>query len=122
MNEMPQAELQIMMIIWEFNRPVTRVEIEKKLAMQGRILNKTSILTYLSRLQSRGFIEITREGKNNIFTPVISEQEYVKEEGKKIINQMYRGSVKNFVCALYDGGGINKKDLDELRDYINNKI
>ena len=122
MNELPSSELQIMMIIWEYNRPVIRSEIDEGLMKQGKNLNKTSVLTYLARLKSRGFIEVTKEGKNNIFTAVISEADYMKMASKRIINRMYHGSLKNFVCSFYDGGEINQKDLEELREYINQKI
>ena len=31
MKQLPNSELEIIMIIWEYNRPVTRMEIEEKL-------------------------------------------------------------------------------------------
>ena len=31
MKRLPNSELEIIMIIWEYNRPVTRMEIEEKL-------------------------------------------------------------------------------------------
>ena len=56
MKQLPNSELEIIMIIWEYNRPVTRMEIEEKLEKRGRHLDKTSVLAYLKRLEKRGFV------------------------------------------------------------------
>lgn len=122
MKQLPNSELEIMMIIWEYNRPVTRMEIEEKLEKRGRHLDKTSVLAYLKRLEKRGFVEISKEGKNNIFTSVIAEQDYMQNESKRILKDMYHDSLKNFVCALYDGEALSNEDLKELQEYINKKV
>lgn len=122
MKQLPNSELEIIMIIWEYNRPITRMEIEEKLEKRGRHLDKTSVLAYLKRLEKRGFVEISKEGKNNIFTSIITEQDYMKNESKRILKEMYHNSLKNFVCALYDGEGLNDKELEELQEYIDQKI
>lgn len=122
MKEIPEAELEIMMIIWEYDRAVTRREIEDKLNAKGRFIDKTSILTYLKRLSKRGFVKITKDGKNNIFTALVPEKEYMQRESKRIIQSMYHNSLKNFVCALYDGEALSKEDLEELKTYIDKKL
>lgn len=122
MREIPEAELEIMMIIWEYDRAVTRREIEDKLNAKGRFIDKTSILTYLKRLSKRGFVKITKDGKNNIFTALVPEKEYMQRESKRIIQSMYHNSLKNFVCALYDGEALSKEDLEELKTYIDKKL
>lgn len=118
MNELPNSELEIMMIIWSYGSTVTRSEVEEKLIEKGRILNKTSILTYLSRLQKRGFLKVEKKGKNNLYTPLITETEYMREESKRILKLMFRNSLKNFMCALYDGKEMNEKDREELIQYM----
>ena len=65
MNELPNSELEIMMIIWSYRDTVTRSEVEEKLIKKGRRLDETSILTYLSRLQKRGFLKVEKKGKKN---------------------------------------------------------
>lgn len=54
MKRLPDSELEIMMIIWDYNRPVTRIDIEEKME-EGRKLSPTTILSFLSRLQEKGF-------------------------------------------------------------------
>ena len=121
MDELPNSELEIMMIIWNYENTVTRQDVEKKLIEKGRNLNETSILTYLSRLQKRGFLKVEKEGKKNLYTPLITEKEYMQKESKRILKQMFHNSLKNFMCALYDGKEVNEKDKEELLQYIKQK-
>lgn len=38
MKRLPDSELEIMMIIWELNKPVTRFEIEAEMGRRERLL------------------------------------------------------------------------------------
>lgn len=121
MKELARSELEIMMIIWEFKREVTRAEIEERLISQGRNLNKASIFTYLNRLQEKGFVTMVKEGKNNIYTEKITEEEYTQRKSKWILKNMFHNSLKNFICALYDDKTITKEERKDLQKYIDRK-
>ena len=71
MKKLPDSELEIMLIIWEYDRPVTRFEIESKLDAD-RKLSPTTILSFLSRLQEKGFLDVRKDGKNNIYSAIIA--------------------------------------------------
>ncbi len=66
MKRLPDSELEIMMIIWELDKPVTRAEIEEKMA-PGRKLSPTTILSFLSRLQEKGFLAMEKGLDLSIF-------------------------------------------------------
>ena len=52
MKRLPEAEQELMMIIWEYEEPVSRFQIEEKLDPQKEIAPST-ILTLLTRLEKR---------------------------------------------------------------------
>lgn len=120
MKRLPDSELEIMMIIWGLNGPVTRNQIEAGLE-EGRSLSPTTILSFLSRLQEKGFLEVSKEGKNNVYHALISRDAYMQEESKNILKKLYKNSAKNFLAALYDGEGLSNEDLEELEQYIASK-
>lgn len=120
MKKLPDSELEIMLIIWEYDRPVTRFEIESKLD-EDRNLSPTTILSFLSRLQEKGFLDVAKEGKNNIYSAIISKEIYMQTESKNMLKKLYKNSVKNFLAALYDGNSLSEKDLQELEEYIEEK-
>lgn len=117
MKRLPDSELEIMMIIWDLDRPVTRVEIEAQLDQERR-LSPTTILSFLSRLQEKGFLEVQKSGKNNVYIALIDKQSYMQMESKSILKRLYQNSAKNFLAALYDGDSLSEDDLKELADYI----
>lgn len=120
MKKLPDSELEIMLIIWEYDRPVTRFEIESKLD-EDRNLSPTTILSFLSRLQEKGFLDVAKEGKNNIYSAIISKESYMQTDSKNMLKKLYKNSVKNFLAALYDGNSLSEKDLQELEEYIEEK-
>lgn len=117
MKKLPDSELEIMIIIWEYDRPVTRFEIESKLD-EDRKLSPTTILSFLSRLQEKGFLEVSKAGKNNVYSAIIDRESYTQAESKNVLKKLYKNSVKNFLTALYDGNNLTEKDLQELEAYI----
>jgi len=120
MKRLPDSELEIMMIIWDLNKPVTRFEIEQQLG-EERKLSPTTILSFLSRLQEKGYLEVRKEGKNNVYFPLIDRDSYMQTESRNILKRLYQNSAKNFLAALYDGDSLSKEELKELEDYISEK-
>ena len=120
MKKLPDSELELMMIIWHAKNPITRMEIEEELA-DDRKLSATAILSFLTRLEERGFLQIEKRGKLNVYTPIIKESDYMKKESKSILQKMYHNSIKSFVTALYDGDNLSEDDIKELQNFIDEK-
>ena len=62
-----------MMIIWDAEGSVTRSEIEDRLPAE-RKLSATTVLSFLSRLQEKGFLEVERDGKTNRYRPLVARR------------------------------------------------
>ncbi len=117
MKRLPDSELEIMMIIWEAEKPVSRSDIETRLDF-GRKLGKTTILSFLSRLEDKGFVRVEKVGKSNIYTPLVRQKDYLKRESRSILSRLYGNSLKNFVTALYDGKPMSRSEIQELKTYL----
>lgn len=117
LKRLPDSELDIMLIIWDAGKPVNRNYIEGKIN-EKKNLASTTILSLLSRLTEKGFVKCEKEGKNNIYTSLVNEDDYIQNEGKSILEKLYGNSLKNFVAALYDGKKVNEDEFDELRQFL----
>ena len=51
----------------------------------------------------------------------LTMEEYRQREAEGILNDMYKGSVKKFLSALYYGKKMNKKEIDELKEWFSDK-
>lgn len=117
MKRLPNSELELMMIIWKANKPVTRGEIEQELDEERKI-GATTILSFLSRLVEKGFVKVTKSGKNNVYTPLIQEEDYLRRESSSILKLLYRNSITNFVSAFVSDNNLSKQDIEELQKII----
>lgn len=120
MRKLPDAELELMMIIWEAEAPISRIEIEEKLDSSRDVVPST-ILSLLSRLEERGFVHREKRGKINYYSPLVEKEPYLKETGKNILQKMFGGSLSNFAAALYSGEELSEQDIEELQRFINSK-
>ena len=118
MKRLPESELEVMMSIWKYNRPVNRMEIEERLKKD---VAAPTILSFMNRLEAKGFVSVEKIGKINWYTPLVKEEEYLQKESRNILQKMYQNSLKNFVTALYDGDGLTSQDLEELKAFIEEK-
>ena len=77
MKKLPDAQLELMLIIWDADRPVTRAEIEEKMDDSRDVLPNT-VLALLSRLEKRGFVKKERDGKINHYSALVDREPYRK--------------------------------------------
>ena len=120
MKRLPNSELELMMIIWDAGRGITRNEIEERLPKDRR-LSATTILSFLSRLQEKGFVCIRKEGRNNVYEPLIRKEDYLRQESRSIWKRLYQNSVGNFMTALCQEDELTEHDLDELQEFLDRK-
>jgi len=114
---LPDAELTIMKIVWNISGDVTSAQITRELEGKKEWA-VTTVLNFLSRLVDRGFLTVRRNGKTNIYTPVIDEDMYLKKESKSFLEKLHGNSLKSLVASLYEGDAVSKNDLAELSRYI----
>lgn len=112
-KRLPASELEIMQIIWKKSAPVSRVDIEQAL-QETHPLAPTTILTLLTRLCEKGFLSLKKEGRSNLYEPLITEKEYLAAESRSFLDRVFHGSVASFATALCDSG-VTKEELEELR-------
>ena len=112
-KRLPESELEIMQIIWKEETPVSRMTIERAL-QEKHPLAPTTILTLLTRLCEKGFLSLKKEGRSNLYDPLITEREYLACESRSFLDRMFGGSIAGFATALCDSG-IKKEELEELK-------
>ncbi len=117
MKKLGDAELEIMLAVWEAGEPVPSSYVQEKLRGR-RDWALPSILTSLSRLVDKGFLSCQKRGKSNWYHPLVSEKDYKAAEGRGLIDRLYGGSFTGMVASLCDGRAIDEDDLAQLRQYL----
>ncbi len=112
-----EAELEIMQVIWKADAPVTSGFILKEL-QERRKWQLSTLMTSLSRLVDKGFISCDRATGNNLYTSIISENDFKAKESKSFLEKLYNNSIQNMVATLYGNKAINDSDMNELRKFL----
>ena len=116
-SEIPESELDIMLVLWNGTPPMTRSEIEKVINTKKKLAS-TTILSLLTRLESKNFVEVTKQGKLNLYTPLVSQSDYQAHESQSVLEKLYGNSLKKFVTSLYQGKKISSEEIHELSDFL----
>ncbi len=117
LKKLGEAELEIMQVVWDSENPVTSNYILKEL--QGRRRWQLStLMTSLARLADKGFINCDRSTGSNLYTSVISENEYKSGASKHFLEKLYNNSIQNMIATLYSNREIKNSDIEELRDFL----
>ena len=72
-QRLPESELDIMLVLWNNTPPMTRPEIEKVINMKKKLAS-TTILSLLTRLENKNFVEVTKQGKRICIHPWFRSQ------------------------------------------------
>ena len=116
-QRLPESDLDIMLVLWNGTPPMTRPEIEKVINTRKN-LAPTTILSLLTRLEAKNFVEVTKQGKMNLYTPLISQTDYQAHESQSVLEKLYGNSLKKFVTSLYQGKKISSEEIHELSDLL----
>ena len=115
-KKLPESELKIMMTIWDNDPPVARNVLSKQLADQS--WSDPTILTMLSRLVKKGYLSCEKQGNKNLYTPLISRDEYMLTESMSFGEKVQNVSITSLMTAFVQSRGITKDGIDELEKMI----
>lgn len=111
MKRLPDTELEVMKVLWASGPNTPRAALEQDLSSFGWAAN--TINTYLTRLADKGFVSVHRDRRGNLYTPLISREEYQTFDSRAVLSRLY-GTPRNFVAALAREG-LDRQDLEDLR-------
>lgn len=120
-QKLSDTEIEVMEVIWECAPPVTSTELLRLFTKRGKKWKSQTISTFLSRLVNKGALSVTRHGRMNKYSPVISFEDYKLIETRSVLDGLYQGSVKNLISALYDDDKLSNQDIAELKKWFSEK-
>lgn len=110
---LPDAELAVMQALWSCEAPARRAQIDEKLSLAHPIA-PTTLLTVLSRLAEKGFLQIEKAGRSALYTPLITQEDYLARQGQRFYHQLCGKSLPVFAAALCQSG-LSREELKELQ-------
>ncbi|HRF85857.1 MAG TPA: BlaI/MecI/CopY family transcriptional regulator [Alloprevotella sp.] len=110
-KSLTKAELHLMNILWDKGEATVRdlvgVLPEPKPAY-------TTVLTVMQVLTKKKIVEPYRQGKVNVFKPLMSRDQYISGFMEETRNTLFKGSMRNFLLFFARNEKIDKAELREI--------
>lgn len=120
MKKLPDAEFELMRIIWNNPAPISTNQIIDKLENPQHWKPQT-VLTLLARLTERGYLKSHRDGRERLYTPLIDQQAYLAFESGQFMRKFHRSSFLSLISTLYDNNSLTESDIEEIRTWLKEK-
>lgn len=105
------SEWRVMEALWA--GPKTLMELVRELKTTAGWA-KSTVTTMVRRMEEKGLIGHTAEGRTKRFHAVLRREDAAAAETDSLLERAYHGSVGMLVSALVERSDLTKSDIDEL--------
>jgi BlaI family penicillinase repressor len=119
MIKLTEAEWDIMKILWD-KKELCLADIVKAAQENGNSWATNTVHTLLGRLIKKQALEVNKTVSPHIYYPIADREACSLDKTKKLIEQIYDGSLSRMVSAFLSSEKVSDKELDELRKIVNN--
>lgn len=113
------SELEVMKLVWDKN-PITSEEVIEELSVKMN-WNPQTIKTFITRLVKKEVMAYNRSGRTYYYYPLVSKDEYVKEENRTFLQKIYDGAVDKLFLNFIKNEDMSIEDIDKLQKILEEK-
>ena len=112
--ELGELEREVMQLVW-LRGPITAEAVRENLS---RPLKESTVRTVLRRLEDKGFVAHTVEGRTFHFAAVEQRGAVAAKAVQRIVNWFCNGSLEEVLVGMVDNAALDPKQLQVLSDKI----
>lgn len=117
-RDLTSRETLIMKCIWSAGKETSLQEVQKDLKeMFDWDAKRSTIRTFLTSIEGKGFVTIERRGRYSYIKPLISEEKYKKDQAEKMVDFWYEGSTGGLIKTLINGK-LSEEDERHLMEVL----
>lgn len=120
MKRLPEAEFEIMKIVWASDPPITTSLVMRQLGDEKTWKIQT-VVSLMQRLVDRGFLRSDKQGKERAYYPIIDRDDYLRFETEYFMRQYHKNSFLNLVNTLYEYEDIPDEEFDALLQWLKDR-
>ena len=110
------SEWYVLDCLWE-RSPMTVMELVAALGERPGWAKSTTITT-LRRMEDKGLVRCTVEGRGKHYAPAVPRDRAVRGETRSFLDKVYQGSVGLMVSALAQDKALSRAEIDELYEIL----
>lgn len=123
MSNIPQiseSELEIMKLLWK-KYPLSSNEIIALLLAKNISWSNQTIKTFINRLLKKRALRFEKSGRNYLYYPLVSYDEYIKAENNSFIQRVYDGAIEMLFSKFLEEKNLSEKEIENLQKILEEK-
>ena len=109
-----KTEQEILELLWERNQWMSGANFWEYFNKNGKECKRSTVNTYLTRMTEKGLL--IKNGTKYIYA--YGRKEFEEQRAAGILDDLFNGSLKNFIGALDGGKRISHEEAEELKKYL----
>ena len=114
MSDLGELELEVMQLVWDAGE-ITADQVRERLSRKSK---GSTVRTVLRRLESKGYVTHTVEGRTFIFSAAEARQDVAARAVKRIVGWFCNGSVEEVLVGMADARMLEPRVLKLLAKRI----
>jgi predicted transcriptional regulator len=115
MKSLTKAEEQVMQVLWFLQKGFLKDILEQ---MPVPRPHSNTIATLLKILVEKGFVSFSVQGRNNLYVPNVSKDEYGRKSINQVIKGYFEGSPARLVSQFVSDNKLSVEELEALLKQI----
>ena len=111
-----KGEMEVARVLSDLKKATVR-EVHEAFP-QERVIDFTTVQTYLRRLETKGYVNAELDGRTRVYTPRVKLRTVIRETMDDLIDRLFGGEALPLVRHLIEERGVSDSDLAELRQLI----
>ena len=110
------SETEIMRLLWQLKTATVQAVCEA--LPTERTIGYATVQTLLRRLEKKGYIAHTTEGKAHVFSPAVQKQRVIGTAVSSFLDKLFGGDPVPLIQYLAENNEISPQDIEKLRNII----
>ena len=112
-RKLTPLETLIMNVLWD-ESPAAVKQVQERLKSVKPMAYNT-VLTMMRILRDKGFLASEREGRADLYRPIVTREDMGRRSLGELINSFFSGSAEALVSQLLDSQSLSDEELTAIR-------
>ena len=117
LDQVTDAELSILQVLWERGEAVTR-EIAAALYEEVTAPKLASAQKLLERLEAKGCVQRDRSGRAHRFWALVSREDFLRSRLQALADRLCDGALVPLVTTLLRSQAVSRREREKLRKLV----
>lgn len=115
MKQLTKAEEQVMQVLWKLGKGFLKDILENCPEPKP---HSNTVATILKILVEKGFVAYETQGRNNLYEPVVSKDQYGNKSATQLLKSYFEGSPARLVSQFVSDNQLSVEELEALLEQI----